>query len=424
MSIVTKEGRRVEPTKAALFIDFDNIYLSLQKSDRRAAENFARQPDRWVRWLAAGAHEPRADDQDGAKSAPRSVLLRRCYLTPSRFGDYRPFFARAGFSVVDCPPLTRMGKNSADIVMVMDVLDALEHATRFEEFIVFSGDADFTPVLLRLRTYDRRTAVLTDALTAAAYRAATDIAIPQELFIENALGIDERPAGLFTGHSAPQISLAAQLSEVDLTSVADSVVAALFEKGRLISSDLVPIFGRWSAFASGPRWFGHGTLRRLCERLAELRPEIEIEPGDELAMRLAFLRRLRQRRQHPRRSGAGPRSRNTGRRRSPGDATRSHTGRGQDGVGRLARTGGNGRSRHPYHPKHRHDCQGEQLGRRGHAEQPYPPRRAPDMSVHLAGAAIGFVYDPTRHSLASLPTASDEPAPWTCRSRCWRSSTR
>src|SRR5438477_4271946 len=151
--------------KAALFVDFDNIYLSLQKADRRAAERFARQPDRWLRWLAAGAHAVQSRGEAGGQGDPRNVLLRRCYLTPNRFGDYRPFFTRAGFIVVDCPPLTGMGKNSADIVMVMDILDALEHQTRFEEFLVFSGDADFTPVLLRLRMHDRRTAVLTDAFT-------------------------------------------------------------------------------------------------------------------------------------------------------------------------------------------------------------------------------------------------------------------
>jgi uncharacterized LabA/DUF88 family protein len=53
--------------------------------------------------------------------------------------------------VVDCPPLTQRGKTSADVYMVMDVLDALEHKTEFDEFIILSSDADFTPVLLRLR---------------------------------------------------------------------------------------------------------------------------------------------------------------------------------------------------------------------------------------------------------------------------------
>ena len=35
--------------------------------------------------------------------------------------------------------------------MVMDVRDYLNHGTYFDEFVILSGDADFTPVLHRLR---------------------------------------------------------------------------------------------------------------------------------------------------------------------------------------------------------------------------------------------------------------------------------
>jgi uncharacterized LabA/DUF88 family protein len=76
------------------------------------------------------------------------------------YGRFRPFFTRAAFRVVDCPPLTTRGKNSADIYMVLDILDALEHPTSFDEFILLSADADFTPVMLRLRAHDRRTVLL------------------------------------------------------------------------------------------------------------------------------------------------------------------------------------------------------------------------------------------------------------------------
>jgi hypothetical protein len=81
---------------------------------------------------------------------------------------------------VDCPPLTARGKNAADIVMVMDIIDALEHSTKFEEFIILSGDADFTPVLSRLRAHDRRTAIFADSRTAASYRAVSDLVISLE----------------------------------------------------------------------------------------------------------------------------------------------------------------------------------------------------------------------------------------------------
>jgi uncharacterized LabA/DUF88 family protein len=49
---------------------------------------------------------------------------------------------------------------STDIHMVLDIIDLLQHETRCDEFIVFSADADFTPVLRKLRRCDRRTTVL------------------------------------------------------------------------------------------------------------------------------------------------------------------------------------------------------------------------------------------------------------------------
>ena len=63
----------------------------------------------------------------------------------SSFPFVRHHFLRAGFEVVDCPPLTAQLKNSADIRMVMDVRDILTHDTYFDEFVILSADADFTP---------------------------------------------------------------------------------------------------------------------------------------------------------------------------------------------------------------------------------------------------------------------------------------
>ena len=81
---------------------------------------------------------------------------------------------RAGFEVVDCPPLTAQLKNSSDIRMVMDVRDYLTHETYFDEFIILSGDADFTPVLHRLRAHARRTVIYANDHTAAPYTAISD----------------------------------------------------------------------------------------------------------------------------------------------------------------------------------------------------------------------------------------------------------
>lgn len=173
------------PTRSALFVDFDNIYSGLRVLDPQAAEAFATDPSRWVGWLA------RRGDSTAAPS--RRFLLQVCYLNPSVYSRYRVFFLRAGFRVVDCPSLTAQGKSSADISLALDVLDALAHPTRFDEFVLATADADFTPLLTRLRTHDRRTTVLTAGPASAAYRAVCDEVVLPDAFADAVLGVEAAP---------------------------------------------------------------------------------------------------------------------------------------------------------------------------------------------------------------------------------------
>jgi NYN domain len=178
--------------RTALFVDFDNVYSNLKALDPAAGEAFAAEPERWLRWMQ--------DDmgqvvQDVAEGAGREILVRACYLNPVMYGRFRPFFMRAAFRVIDCPPLTTRGKNSADIYMVLDILDALEHPTNFDEFILLSADADFTPVMLRLRAHDRRTVLLATGPSATALRSACDMVLPLEVFLDEALDINLERGG-------------------------------------------------------------------------------------------------------------------------------------------------------------------------------------------------------------------------------------
>ncbi len=218
------------PVKTAIFIDFDNFHGNLEKVDTRAAERFADDPATWLEWFRLGRHagalevenraENRADQETGEGAArgaaqlaePRRILLRRCYLNPDKFRRHRTGFVRAGFTVHDCPPLTTRGKNAADLWMTVDILDAIAHPTGFEEFIILASDADFTPVLLRLREHDRRTTLVNDKLMAGALRAACDVVVPQDRFMAEALGLPaEVPAEAATEPPTPGAVLAGVL---------------------------------------------------------------------------------------------------------------------------------------------------------------------------------------------------------------------
>lgn len=282
--------------RSALFVDFDNIFIGLQRTDPRAAERFARDPLAWIEWLeravpvapearlgtaAAPEARPGTADVGGAADggAPprRRILVRRCYLNPQAFNRYRAFFIRSGFEVIDTPPLTGQGKTSADVHMVLDLVDALHHPTRFDEFIVFSGDADFTPLLLRLRKHDRRSLVLAIGYAAGAYRAACDHLIDQEIFVEEGLGIEAPPEPRAAEHAtAEQVAERAEVLRRIGRRVRD--VAAMM--GAVGAADLPAIYKEFPEFSAGENWLEFYSLRAMTEAVVAAAGDLAIVGDD------------------------------------------------------------------------------------------------------------------------------------------------
>ncbi|CAH0498479.1 NYN domain-containing protein [Novosphingobium sp. CECT 9465] len=163
--------------KSAILVDFDNVFITLWDLDRDAALRFASEPADWLQVLA-NTH---------LSGDSRRWLVARCYLNPAGylravgetndrlyFSRFRPGLVRAGFEVIDCPVVARGGKNAADIRIVIDALDLLGHGTRFDEFVLASGDSDFTPLLQRLRAEDRRITIISPGYLSSAYTALAD----------------------------------------------------------------------------------------------------------------------------------------------------------------------------------------------------------------------------------------------------------
>ena len=278
--------------RAALFVDFDNVFLSLEAVDPRAAKRFAEQPGRWMHWLERGYHTTGGGREGRTR---RALLMRNCYLNPATFSRFRGFFTRSAFSVIDCPPLTGGGKSGTDIYMAIDIIDAIGHATPFDEFIILSADADFTPVLLRLRAHDRRTAILANAVVTPALTAACSYTIEQSVFIESALGdastgspgVSASPDGarpLAPRPFTPRPSLTGDYSV--LPEVATVLHESIEQDGPIPAAELPHFFFRFANFRNSD-WFGFRSLRRLAEALTTVDPMLECgEPGEEWQMAL------------------------------------------------------------------------------------------------------------------------------------------
>jgi hypothetical protein len=235
--MIRREAGR--PFLSAVFVDYDNIYLSLKRKNEEAAKRFARDAAVWTKAIESGALITSTNGPSAAD--PRRIVMNRCYGNPvprrnqsdnstdmNSFPFVRHHFLRAGFEIIDCPPLTAQLKNSSDIRMVMDVVDYLAHGTHFDEFVILSGDADFTPVLHRLRAHARRTVIFANDYTAAPYTAISDGEVREADLISLLLEFQGEAGATSAPSIAPQAK-AAPLTEADRAALRHEIIADVIE---------------------------------------------------------------------------------------------------------------------------------------------------------------------------------------------------
>jgi hypothetical protein len=261
------------PFLSAVFVDYDNIYLSLRRKSEEAAKRFAKDAGHWIRQIEAGTLVTPTNGI--APRGQRRIVMNRCYgnsqprrnasdnsTDMSSFPFVRHHFLRAGFELVDCPPLTGQLKNSADIRMVMDLRDYLVHETHFDEFVILSGDADFTPVLHRLRAHARRTVIYANDYTAAPYTAISDGEVREADLIALLLGGKASADPLHEIVSRP----AQQALDAARRAIIEDVVAAVRQANQpvpleVLADRAVRTIGHDQTIGTG--WAGAGGFREL-----------------------------------------------------------------------------------------------------------------------------------------------------------------
>ena len=231
---LTMRNTMTKPVLSAIFVDYDSIYLSLKLKNEESACRFANQSKRWVEAIVSGALI--TTKNSFLKNTDRRIVMFRCYGNPvpmrsasdnstdmNSFAFVRQHFLHSGFEIIDCPPLTAQLKNSSDIRMVMDIRDFLDHKTEFDEFIILSSDADFTPLLHRLRAHAKRTIVFTNDDTIAPYTALSDGEVKESELIKVLL--DEK-LSLVESTSLPQDTGSKQLQDQIISVVVQMVLEA------------------------------------------------------------------------------------------------------------------------------------------------------------------------------------------------------
>ncbi|UVJ38977.1 NYN domain-containing protein [Arthrobacter sp. CJ23] len=214
--------------RAAMFVDFDNVYLGLQALDPQAAKRFAEDPKHWADALSAG----------GPGENSRRFLIRNCYLNPVAFSKYRTYWTRAGFRVIDCPSLTQRGKSSTDINLVLDAMDTLSGTAGIDEFFIASADADFTSLIQRFRAADKMTTVIAAGAVAFAYREMADHVVESHDFVAILNGTTVEPI-----HAVPSVQPSQAGGAVKAKSRAKAVSAAVKEVSDFVRAAPGPVVG-------------------------------------------------------------------------------------------------------------------------------------------------------------------------------------
>jgi hypothetical protein len=248
---------------SSIFLDFDNIHSCLTRYKAHAphaAKAFAESPAYWLEALSG----MRGDENE---EVAHNFVLRRCYMNPKAYAPFRPYFVRDGWEVIDTPPLTEGGKTSADMHMAIDILDSIQHFPHITEYVIMAADADFTPIVIRLRKHLKRTVVYSSVNTAPAYRAACDSIIDEKQFAEifeerhqrqqEPIQLPEKKGGKTFNLSDVGVAVLELLQGDEIVALPKVANLLMTRFGKEISEN----------------WAGYGSLKKLMREI----PSLEIE---------------------------------------------------------------------------------------------------------------------------------------------------
>jgi uncharacterized protein (TIGR00288 family) len=119
-----------EEANLALFCDFENIALGVRDA-RYAQFDITKVLERL---LLKG-----------------SIVVKKAYCDWERYKEFKAGMHQAGFELIEIPHVKQSGKNSADIRMVVDALDLCYTKPHVDNFVIISGDSDFSPLVSKLR---------------------------------------------------------------------------------------------------------------------------------------------------------------------------------------------------------------------------------------------------------------------------------
>lgn len=87
-------------------------------------------------------------------------VIKRAYADWGQHAKHKRKLAAASVSLTELPSHGGKGKNSADIALVVDALEATINRPHIDTLVVISGDSDFTPLYAKVRELGKRVIVI------------------------------------------------------------------------------------------------------------------------------------------------------------------------------------------------------------------------------------------------------------------------
>ena len=141
---------------SALFVDFDNIFTCANYE--RLGKQFVTHISTWLTEL----------------SQTRNFNIKHVYMNPNSFSQFRKAFLEHGFKVIDCPPITTLGKTATDQEIAVDATMTMNTHPHIQEYVIMSADADFTPVLRNARALGKKTSICFSGKASKCYTSVAD----------------------------------------------------------------------------------------------------------------------------------------------------------------------------------------------------------------------------------------------------------
>jgi len=139
---IIREARR----KSAVFVDYENLYMSMREESNRPLEATLEMLGRMVKWLTEDCN--------------LKIVIGRAYGTWDFSATREALQPLSFLGITPQYVLTRRARNTGDLKLCLDLLEVLIQREEIDTFVIVGGDRDYIYIAERIREQAREVLVV------------------------------------------------------------------------------------------------------------------------------------------------------------------------------------------------------------------------------------------------------------------------